>query len=60
MNGNSNSRKDEITCIQLSKDTKAKLDNLGTKKDTYESIILKMMDSPCVQNSGENEEESDE
>ena len=42
------SRKDEISCVQLTKDTKAKLDNLGTKKDTYESIILKMIDSPCV------------
>jgi len=41
-------RKDEISCVQLTKDTKAKLDELGTKKDTYESIILKMIDSPCV------------
>jgi len=41
-------RKDDISCVQLSKDTKAKLDELGTKKDTYESIILKMMGSPCV------------
>jgi len=42
------SRKDEISCVKLTKDTKAKLDHLGTKKDTYESIILKMIDSPCV------------
>jgi hypothetical protein len=49
-------RKDEISCVQLTKDTKAKLDNLGTKKDTYESIILKMMDSQSV-TSGENENE---
>jgi hypothetical protein len=42
------SRKDEISCIQLSKNTKAMLDKLGTKKDTYESIILKMVDSPCA------------
>ena len=47
-------RKDEISCVQLSKDTKAKLDKLGTKKDTYESIILKMMDSQCVER-GESE-----
>jgi len=57
MNGKS-SRKDEISCVQLSKDTKAKLDELGTKKDTYESIILKMMDSQCVIKPDENEEES--
>jgi hypothetical protein len=49
-------RRDEISCVQLTKDTKAKLDNLGTKKDTYESIILKMMDSQDV-TSGENEDE---
>jgi len=42
------SRKDEISCVQLTKDTKAKLDKLGTKKDTYESIILKMIESPCA------------
>jgi hypothetical protein len=44
-------RKDNISCVQLTKDTKAKLDKLGTKKDTYESIILKMMDSSCVTKS---------
>ena len=51
------SRKDEISCVQLTKDTKAKLDKLGTKKDTYESIILKMMDSPCVESIGESKNE---
>ncbi len=53
------SRKDEISCVQLTKATKAKLDKLGTKKDTYESIILKMMDSQCAV-SGESEEDPDE
>jgi len=53
-------RKDEISCVQLTKDTKAKLDKLGTKKDTYESIILKMMDSQCANNLGESEEIPDE
>lgn len=52
-------RKDEISCVQLSKGTKAKLDELGTKKDTYESIILKMMESQCVTKPDENEEESE-
>jgi len=60
-NGNGKAkRKDEISCVQLSKDTKAKLDKLGTKKDTYESIILKMMESPCANNLGESEEIPDE
>ncbi len=50
-------RKDEISCVQLTKDTKSKLDKLGTKKDTYESIILKMMDSPCATNPEVEEDE---
>ena len=51
-------RKDEISCIQLSKDTKAKLDKLGIKSDTYESIILNLMDSTCVKKQDENQEEN--
>lgn len=51
------SRKDEISCVQITKDTKAKLDKLGTKKDTYESIILKMMNSPCSENPEVEEDE---
>lgn len=48
-------RKDEISCVQLTKDTKARLDKLGTKSDTYESIILNLMEKPCATN-GENQE----
>jgi len=48
-------RKDEISCVQLSKDTKSKLDKLGTKKDTYESIILNLM--PKSDESGESNDE---
>lgn len=51
-------KKDELTCIQLSKETKAKLDKLGIKSDTYESIILNLMDSPCAKKQGENQEEN--
>ena len=50
-------RKDDISCVQLSKDTKAKLDKLGTKKDTYESIILKMINSPCASKPEVEEDE---
>ena len=50
-NDSSKTRKrDEISCVQLTKDTKAKLDKLGTKSDTYESVILSLMDKPCVEN----------
>jgi len=51
-------KKDELTCIQLSKETKSKLDQLGIKSDTYESIILNLMDSPYVKKQGENQEEN--
>ncbi len=48
-------RKDEISCVQLSKDTKAKLDKLGTKTDTYEKIILNLM--PKSDENGESDDE---
>lgn len=42
---------DEISCVQLSEGTKQKLSELGKRGDTFESIILGL-----VQNSsGENE-----
>lgn len=47
MTKNNSKKKDDISCVQLSKDTKAKLDKLGTKADTYESVILSLMDKPC-------------
>jgi len=52
-NGNNNittRKKDEITCVQLSKQTRNKLASLGKKSDTYESIILNLMDKPCGEN----------
>lgn len=55
-NGNEKpKRKDEISCIQLSKDTKAKLDELGGKNDTYESIILRAINSPSATQPEEEE-----
>ena len=48
-------RKDEITCVQLTKDTKSKLDSFGKKSDTYESIINKLMDSQCPEPAQEEE-----
>ena len=54
-----NKKKDLLTCIQLSKETKAKLDKLGTKSDTYEGIILNLLDSPCAKKQGEISEEKD-
>ncbi len=35
--------RDHITCIQLSKETKSKLDDLGKKQDTYEDIIKRLL-----------------
>jgi len=54
-NKNPEKRKDELTCIQLSKNTKEKLDKLGTKKDTYEDIILRCIENPCVEKVGESQ-----
>jgi len=49
-------RKDEITCVQLSRNTKSKLDTFGKKSDTYETIIKHLIDSQCVQPSQDEEE----
>jgi len=55
-NGNGKTkRKDEITCVQLTKNTKTKLDSFGKKSDTYESIINKLMDSQCSESAQEEE-----
>jgi hypothetical protein len=43
MNKNSSKKKDDISCVQLSRQTKAKLDKLGTKADTYDSVIRSLM-----------------
>ena len=34
----------ERTSIQISRETKARLDQLGLKKDTYEDIIRRLLD----------------
>jgi len=56
-NGNEKTatRKDLITCVQLSKETRNKLAELGTKKDTFEDIILNLMDTPCSEEMGESQ-----
>lgn len=59
MNGHTRNgrKKDEITCVQLSKATRDKLAELGTKKDTFEDIILKQMAKPCADEIGESDDE---
>jgi len=37
-------KKDQITCIQLSKKTRDRLAEMGGKKDTYEDIIKGLID----------------
>lgn len=34
----------ENTSIQLKRDTKARLDKLGLKKDTYDDILTRLLD----------------
>jgi len=55
VNGKSK-RKDEITCVQLSKNAKRQLDTFGKTSDTYEDIIQNLMDSQCVKTSQDDEE----
>jgi len=56
-NGKNARKRDEITCVQLTKDTKNKLAKLGNKADTFESIILGLM-KPCGEKTvGENNSE---
>ena len=35
----------ELTSIQISKETKALLDKLGAKGDSYEDIIIRLLES---------------
>ena len=39
----------EITCIKITKDTRTKLQKLGIKGETYETVINKLLDSSCNQ-----------
>jgi len=39
----------EITCIKITKDTRTKLQKLGTKGDTYETVINSLLNSSCNQ-----------
>ena len=45
-NGKLAKKRDEITCVQLSKQTRNKLAGMGRKSDTFEKIILNLMDKP--------------
>ena len=45
----------EITCIKVTKDTRAKLAKLGNKGDTYETVINSLLDSECNQTEEEIE-----
>jgi len=56
-NGKNTTRKDLITCVQLSKETRNRLAELGTKKDTFEDIILNLMDKPCGERMGESQDD---
>ncbi len=51
-NGNATKRRsDDISCVQLSKGAKTRLDDFATaRRETYESIITRLMDK------AENEE----
>ena len=50
-------KKDEITCVALTKDTRNKLAEIGTKSQTFEQIILNLMDTDCAQTIGESRDD---
>jgi hypothetical protein len=51
-----NKKPDEISCVQLSEGTKQKLSELGKKGDTFESIILGLIEPKSPgQNMGESQ-----
>lgn len=55
-NGKRNKKPDEISCVQLSEGTKQKLSDLGKKGDTFESIILGLMEQKSPgQDMGESQ-----
>lgn len=52
-------KRDEITCVQLSKLTRDKLAEMGKKSDTFEDIITNLMEKSGSQNP-EVEDKSEE
>ena len=40
----------EITCIKVTRDTRARLAELGKKGDTYEVVINKLLETECSKN----------
>ena len=51
-------KRDEITCIQLSKDLRNQLAKLGSKDDTFADIITGLMERPATcETMGENNSE---
>ena len=57
-NGKRNKKPDEISCVQLTEGTKEKLSDLGKKGDTFESIILGLMEpKPLDKEMDESEDD---
>ena len=46
-------KKDKITCIQLSKETRNRLAEMGGKNDTYEDIVKALIDfkTPVIESN---------
>ncbi len=45
----------EITCIKVTRDTRARLAELGKKGDTYENVINSLLETECA-NMGDSDE----
>ena len=48
----------EITCIKVTKETRAKLSKLGSMGDTYETVINSLINSDCNTAVVDSDEES--
>jgi len=54
-NNGKNTLGGEITCIKVTRDTRAKLAELGKKGDTYETVINSLLETECVK-TGDSDE----
>lgn len=48
----------ELTCIQISKETRTRLKSMGTLGDTYESLILRLLENWEGKNGRETSEKA--
>ena len=53
-------KRDEITCIQLPKELRDKLADMGKKTETFADIVRRLVDSPCQKTTNSEAENENE